>query len=165
MKNLEIYVAPGGPKSCNHGCIGYGSCVKACQFDAIHIVDGIALVDKEACKACGKCVSECPKNLIELVPYEQERLVQCNSMDKGKDVMKICKVGCIGCRMCEKVCEADAITITNNVAHIDPRRKGLSFEDSRHMDIEEYKRRQYDQLADAVRENLNINEIYRMIGI
>ena len=33
------------------------------------------------------------------------------------------------------------------------------------MDIEEYKRRQYDQLADAVRENLNINEIYRMIGI
>ena len=41
-------------------------------------------------------------------------------MDKGKDVMKICKVGCIGCRMCEKVCEADAITITNNVAHIDP---------------------------------------------
>ena len=117
---MMAFVPAGGPKSCNHGCIGYGSCVKACQFDAIHIVDGIALVDKEACKACGKCVSECPKNLIELVPYEQERLVQCNSMDKGKDVMKICKVGCIGCRMCEKVCEADAITITNNVAHIDP---------------------------------------------
>ena len=65
---MMAFVPAGGPKSCNHGCIGYGSCVKACQFDAIHIVDGIALVDKEACKACGKCVSECPKNLIELVP-------------------------------------------------------------------------------------------------
>jgi Fe-S-cluster-containing hydrogenase component 2 len=29
----------------------------ACPFDAIHIVDGIALVDKEVCKACGKCVA------------------------------------------------------------------------------------------------------------
>ena len=54
---------------------------------------------------------------------------------------------------------------TNRFLRLIYRRKGLSFEDSRHMDIEEYKRRQYDQLADAVRENLNINEIYRMIGI
>ena len=43
-------------KSCNYGCMGFGSCVKACPFDAIHIVDGIAKVDPEACKACGKCV-------------------------------------------------------------------------------------------------------------
>ena len=38
----------GGQKSCNYGCLGYGSCVKACPFDAIHIVDGIAVVDKDA---------------------------------------------------------------------------------------------------------------------
>ena len=43
----------GGPKSCSYGCLGEGSCVQACPFDAIHIVDGIAVVDKEACKACG----------------------------------------------------------------------------------------------------------------
>ena len=30
----------------NYGCLGYGSCVKACPFDAIHIVDGIAQVDR-----------------------------------------------------------------------------------------------------------------------
>ena len=50
-------VQNGGPKSCAYGCLGYGTCVKACPFDAIHIVDGVAVVDKEACKACGKCVA------------------------------------------------------------------------------------------------------------
>ena len=110
----------GGPKTCNYGCLGEGTCVKACPFDAIHIVDGVAVVDKEACKACGKCVAACPKKLIELVPYDQKHLVQCSSQDKGKDVMKACSVGCIGCRMCVKVCEHDAVTVENNIAHIDP---------------------------------------------
>ena len=110
----------GGPKTCNYGCLGEGTCVAACPFDAIHIVDGVALVDKEACKACGKCVAACPKKLIELVPYDQKHLVQCSSQDKGKDVMKACSVGCIGCRMCAKVCEAGAVTVENNIAHIDP---------------------------------------------
>ncbi len=114
------FMQNGGPKSCNYGCLGYGSCVKACPFDAIHVENGVAVVDKEACKACGKCVAACPKHLIELVPYEQKHLVQCSSQDKGKDVMKACSVGCIGCMMCKKVCPNDAITVENNIAHIDP---------------------------------------------
>lgn len=110
----------GGPKSCAYGCIGEGSCVQACPFDAIHIVDGVAVVDKDACKACGKCIAVCPRHLIELVPYEQKHLVQCSSQDKGKDVMSVCSAGCIGCRLCTKVCETGAITVENNIAHIDP---------------------------------------------
>ena len=109
-----------GPKACNYGCLGEGSCVVACPFDAIHVVDGIAVVDKDACKACGKCISACPKNLIEMVPYDQKHLVVCNSKDKGKDVMAVCSVGCIGCKMCQKVCEFDAVTVEDNLAHIDP---------------------------------------------
>lgn len=109
----------GGSKACTFGCMGYGSCVKACDFDAIHIVDGIAVVDKEKCKACGKCVATCPRNLIEIIPYEAPVTVQCASKDKGKDVMSVCSTGCIGCMLCTKQCEFGAITVENNVAHID----------------------------------------------
>ena len=118
--NMMTFVQNGGPKSCNYGCLGYGTCVKACPFDAIHVVDGVAVVDKDACKACGKCVSACPKKLIELVPYDQKHMVRCSSRDKGKDVVSACKSGCIGCKMCQKVCPSGAITVENNLAHIDP---------------------------------------------
>lgn len=114
-----VQLVPGsGPKSCKYGCMGYGSCVKVCPFDAIHIIDGIAKVDKEKCKACGKCIAECPNHIIELVPYEAKHLVQCSSKGKGKDVMQACSVGCIACKMCEKVCEFDAIHVVDNIAHI-----------------------------------------------
>ncbi len=112
------YVPNGGPKSCNYGCLGFGSCVKACPFGAIQIIDGIAVVDKELCKACGKCIAACPKELIEFVPYEGKHFVQCSSHDKGKKVMDACAEGCIACRLCEKTCEHDAIHVEDNVAHI-----------------------------------------------
>ena len=81
--------------------------------------NGIAVVDKDACKACGKCVATCPRHLIELIPYDSKYTVQCSSNDKGKDVMSACSVGCIGCMLCTKQCEFGAITVVNNVAHID----------------------------------------------
>ena len=112
------FVQNGGPKSCNFGCLGYGSCVKVCPFDAVHIIDGVAVIDKEACKACSKCIAACPKHLIEMVPYEQTHRVRCNNQEKGKAVISACDVGCIAWRMCEKVCETGAITVEDNIAHI-----------------------------------------------
>ena len=113
------FVPGGGPKSCNYGCLGYGNCVKASPFDAIHIVDGVAVVDKEACKACGKCVAACPKNLISLVPYDAKHIVACSSKDKGPVAMKACDVACIGCGLCKKNCPNDAITVVDFHAVID----------------------------------------------
>lgn len=113
------FVPGGGPKSCNFGCTGFGNCVKTCQFDAIHVVDGVAVVDKEKCKACGKCVAACPRNLITLIPYDTSCVVACMNKEKGPVVMKECSVGCIGCSLCAKNCPAQAITIDSFNATID----------------------------------------------
>lgn len=113
-------VAPGkGPKSCSYGCLGFGSCVKVCDKDAITIVDGIAKIDESKCGSCGQCVKVCPMGLIEIIPAESNVRVACSSKDKGPQVMKACTVGCIGCGLCVKNCEYDAITVTDNIAHID----------------------------------------------
>lgn len=109
----------GGPKGCNYGCIGFGSCVKACHFDAIHIVNGIASVDDSKCTACGACVATCPKNLIALIPKRNNVVVHCCSHDKGAVVKNLCEAGCLGCRICEKNCEHDAIHVVENCAVID----------------------------------------------
>lgn len=107
------------PWECMHGCLGFGSCASVCPQNAITVKDGVALVDAEKCVGCGLCVKECPKNLIELIPYGQIRAVQCVNTDKGKDVKDVCAVGCIGCKICTKQCVTGAITVENNVAHIE----------------------------------------------
>lgn len=113
------FVPGGGPKSCGYGCLGFGNCVKACAFDAIHVVNGVAVVDREKCKACGKCISACPKKLISLIPYDAKYAVACSSKDKGPDAMKKCNVACIGCSLCVKNCENDAVSVSDFKATID----------------------------------------------
>ncbi len=117
---IAVNSVPGaGEKACGHGCLGYGSCVKACKFDAIHIVDGVAKVDKEKCTGCGTCMATCPKGLIELIKYTDKHEVTCMSTEMGKVVNKTCKAGCIGCKICEKNCKFDAIHVIDNLAVID----------------------------------------------
>ncbi len=117
--SMLTFVPGGGPKSCNYGCLGMGNCVRACMFDAIHVVDGVAVVDKDKCKACGKCVEACPKSLIELIPYDNVVHVACNSNDKGPVAMKKCDSACIGCGICEKNCPVDAIKVDDFLAKVD----------------------------------------------
>ncbi|MBQ8356537.1 MAG: RnfABCDGE type electron transport complex subunit B [Clostridia bacterium] len=109
----------GGDKLCPYGCIGLGSCASVCPFDAIHVENGVAAVDYRKCEGCGSCVAICPKSLIRLIPYDSAHWVGCMSQEKGGTVTKQCKVGCIGCTMCQRVCEAGAVTVKNALAEID----------------------------------------------
>ena len=109
----------GGPLACRYGCLGYGSCVEVCDFGAISIENGAAAVDTEKCVGCLKCTSVCPRNLITVVPYGSEVILQCSSHDKGVTTRSVCEDGCIGCGLCARACPNDAITVENNLATID----------------------------------------------
>ncbi|MCR4676387.1 MAG: RnfABCDGE type electron transport complex subunit B [Sphaerochaetaceae bacterium] len=105
--------------SCDYGCLGLGSCVSVCPENAIHVVNGVAVVDRAKCVGCGLCAKACPKGLIELIPAKNYVAVQCSNKDRGPVVKKVCSAGCIGCMLCTRQCEAGAITVVNNIAHID----------------------------------------------
>lgn len=109
----------GSDKACAFGCMGLGSCVSVCKYSALSIRDGIAHVDPDRCTGCGACAGICPKHLIELVPTTAKYVVDCHSKDPGATARKVCDVGCIGCKICEKNCPSDAVHVTDNLAAID----------------------------------------------
>ena len=111
----------GGFKACPDGCLGLGSCVRACPFEAISMgVGGLPQVDEAICGGCGLCRDACPRGIIRLIPRgEQGHLVWCSSRERGKTVSRACEVGCTGCKACLKACPREAITVEDNLAVID----------------------------------------------
>jgi len=112
-------------KRCKYGCVGMGSCVKSCPFDAIHLSEGgIPFVDAEKCTACGNCVRACPRDLIELHPVSHNSFVYCKSQDPGPVARKVCSKACIACQICVKAAakdeNAEAVTMNNNLAVVTP---------------------------------------------
>ena len=121
-------------QACAYGCLGYGGCVRRCKFDALHIIDGLAVVDYEKCTGCGACAKGCPRDLIEMVPFTQDIMmtVACNSKESGKNTRTFCKVGCIGCGMCVRA--SDLFSMENNVARLDFEKYEASEETQTAMD-------------------------------
>ena len=110
-------VANGG-KSCTYGCLGLGTCARVCPFNAIELVNHIAVIHADICMGCGKCVAVCPRNVIKLVPAKASVHVFCNSPESFKLKKNACKAGCIGCRKCAKSCDEGQITFNGFLATI-----------------------------------------------
>lgn len=114
----------GGESGCAFGCLGLGSCVQACQFEALSIdpETGLPSVNEERCVACGACVKACPRGIIELRnkgKMNRRVFVACRNKEKGGEAKKSCVAACIGCGKCAKTCPFGAITVENNLAYID----------------------------------------------
>ena len=117
---LSATKVAGGPLECQFGCLGFGSCVSACQFGAMSIgPNGAAVVDPDKCTDCMACAKACPRHLITEVPVSKKVHVACANQDKGKAAMSVCTHSCIGCGLCQKECKKDAIHVVNGVAVID----------------------------------------------
>lgn len=92
-----------GPKLCPGGCLGLGSCQRACPFGAIEMTsDGLAVISRELCTGCRKCVAVCPRQVIRMTALSDTVQVLCNSHDPGAAVRKYCSIGCIACQICVK---------------------------------------------------------------
>lgn len=47
-------------------CIACGACEASCQFEAISTPDGVSVVDDEKCMGCGICVGQCTQEAIQM---------------------------------------------------------------------------------------------------
>jgi len=108
-----------GQAACTYACIGFGTCIEACAYNAIRMVNGVAVVDPCLCVGCKLCVTACPKGVVAMAPAEGVAVVICSSQDKGAVVRKLCSVGCIACTLCVKACPEEAIRMEDNRAVID----------------------------------------------
>ena len=64
---------PAVTKVCAASCIACGMCERTCKFDAIHVVNNVAVIDYAKCKNCTMCAKACPRNAIEPIPTPEEK--------------------------------------------------------------------------------------------
>ncbi|RMF85206.1 MAG: RnfABCDGE type electron transport complex subunit B [Planctomycetota bacterium] len=110
----------GVTQACTYGCLGYGDCVAACEYDAMYMRDGLPVIKYDKCTGCGCCVRACPRNIIEQIPFKQTEMlvVACSNKEPAKEVKKVCGVGCVGCSACARVL-ADVFGVQDNLAYLD----------------------------------------------
>lgn len=110
----------GGGKGCTWGCLGFGDCAEACEFDAIFMSPtGLPVVIPESCTACGDCVEACPRNLFVIMPLEQKLIVQCRSLLEGDAAEALCRVACNACGRCAVDAAPGVIEIVDGLAVVD----------------------------------------------
>ncbi len=113
-------VAGYGAKVCADGCLGLGSCVRACPFNALKINgNNVAVVSPEKCTGCGICVAACPRGIIGLIPRVHKIFLACSNHDYGLRVKNYCTVGCTACGACVEWTPSGAIVMRDDLPVLD----------------------------------------------
>jgi len=116
---MSAYLNNAKVRGCDVACLMLGSCAKVCPNGAIDRKKGAYRVDVALCAGCGLCVSECPIDIITLIPKKSEYVVSCTNDDIGANVHKYCTIGCLGCDVCSKVCTEGAIVKRGSIVYIE----------------------------------------------
>ncbi len=84
----------GGMKVCSVGCLGLGSCAKACPFGAITMgPEGLPVVDEKRCTGCGTCERVCPKYIITLSSVTRRILKEYTTEECTTPCQRACPAG------------------------------------------------------------------------
>jgi formate dehydrogenase (NADP+) beta subunit len=101
-------VLGGGMKVCTIGCLGLGSCARACPFDAIVMgEDGLPKVDEEKCTGCGTCERVCPKHIITLSSVTRRILKEYTTDDCTTPCQRACPAGIDICEYIGQIQKGD----------------------------------------------------------
>lgn len=106
----------GGGRGCAWGCLGFGDCEQACDFNAITMTaQGLPVINEERCTACGDCVIHCPKDLLSLHPLSHRLWIACKNLEFGTLAEEQCEVACTACGRCVQDSPEGLITIQDGL--------------------------------------------------
>ena len=111
----------GGMKVCNIGCLGLGTCARACPFDAIKMgPDGLPVVDEIKCTGCGTCENVCPKHIITLSSVTRRILREYTTDDCTTPCQRACPAGIDICGYLSQISQGDYLGATQTIKERNP---------------------------------------------
>jgi len=111
----------GGMKVCNIGCLGLGTCARACPFDAIQMgPKGLPVVDEVKCTGCGACETVCPKHIITLSSVTRRILREYTTDDCTTPCQRACPAGIDICEYIRQISLGDYLGATQVIKEKNP---------------------------------------------
>ncbi len=103
-----VALLSGGMKVCTIGCLGLGTCARACPFDAITMgPQGLPVVDEVKCTGCGTCERVCPKYIINLSSVTRRILKEYTTDDCTTPCQRACPAGIDICEYIRQISLGD----------------------------------------------------------